>query len=66
MTGAGIIAAKSAMRCGVGLCTVASAKSALIPLKIALPEATTLSLEETQTVSISKNNLDKILEFSKG
>lgn len=65
MTGAGILAAKSALRCGVGLCTVASTKDALLPLKAALPEAMTYELEASENGAISKAAAEEIVSLSK-
>ncbi len=65
MSGAGAIAARAALRSGVGLCAVASAESALLPLRISTPEAITLPLLETRDGRISKKALSTILEYSK-
>lgn len=64
-TGAGIIAAKSALRCGVGICTAASCDSALVPLRASLPEAITLPLDETDGGAISLRNLPVLLSEAK-
>ncbi len=66
MSGAGAIAARAALRSGVGLCAVASAESALLPLKISTPEAITLPLLETESGAISKSALGTILDYAKG
>lgn len=65
MTGAGILAAKSALRCGVGLCTVASTKDALFPLKVALPEAMTFELNANEDGAISSDTAEEIISLSK-
>jgi len=65
MTGAGILASKSALRCGVGLCTVASTKEALLPLKTALPEAMTNELKANGCGAISKDASEQIISLSK-
>ena len=66
MSGAGIIAARAALRSGVGLCAVASAESAILPLKVSTPEAITLPLLETRDGAISRKAVDTILEYAKG
>ena len=66
MSGASILTASAALRCGVGLCAVASVESALFPLKAALPEAMTLPLKQNETGAISLENIDKIQNFIKG
>lgn len=65
MTGASVLSASAALKCGVGLVAVASAESALLPLKVALPEAITLPLNETENGKILKDEANKILEYSK-
>lgn len=66
MSGAAAIAARAALRSGVGLCAVASAERALLPLKISTPEAITLPLSETADGAICKDALNTILNYAKG
>lgn len=66
MSGASILASSAALRCGVGLCTVASVEGALFPLRAALPEAMTLPLKQTETGTISFENIDILLKYIEG
>ena len=66
MSGAATIAARAALRSGVGLCAVASTQSALLPLKISTPEAITMPLSETVDGAICKDALNTILDYAKG
>ncbi|MDD2956170.1 MAG: NAD(P)H-hydrate dehydratase [Oscillospiraceae bacterium] len=60
MAGAAVISALSAARCGVGMLTVASAPRALAALNVRLPEAMTISLEETPEGEIAASNFQRL------
>lgn len=66
MSGASVLAARAALRCGAGLCTVASAFSALLPIQLSVPEAITLPLPENLDGKISKNAIKPLIEYAKG
>ncbi len=62
-SGAAILSAQSALRCGVGICTVASIPTVLLPLRVRLPEAITLTLKE-QNGAISFQNAALLISES--
>jgi ADP-dependent NAD(P)H-hydrate dehydratase / NAD(P)H-hydrate epimerase len=65
-TGAGVLAARAALRCGVGLVTVAVPESLNDIFEEKLTEEMTVGLPETDERSLSYNALDKLLELLEG
>jgi ADP-dependent NAD(P)H-hydrate dehydratase / NAD(P)H-hydrate epimerase len=65
-TGAGVLAARAALRSGVGLVTVAVPESLNDIFEEKLTEEMTVPLPETSDRSISHNALDKLLELLEG
>jgi NAD(P)H-hydrate epimerase len=62
-TGAAVMAAEAALRTGVGLVTVASAKSAIPMMAPRLPEAMWEPLPETESGALSRKAQSRILEL---
>jgi NAD(P)H-hydrate epimerase len=62
-TGAAVMAAEAALRTGVGLVTVASAKSAIPMMATRLPEAMWEPLPETESGALSLRARPRILEL---
>ena len=62
-TGAAVMAAEAALRTGVGLVTVASAKSAIPMMAPRLPEAMWEPLPETESGALSRNAQSRVLEL---
>ncbi len=62
MTGAAVLAARSAMRSGAGLVRVASVPSVTDIVRHTVPEAMTVDLDETSTGSLARSALPSILE----
>lgn len=63
--GAAALSAMSALRCGVGIFTLASVKSVTQALSSAIFEATYLSLDEDKNGQLVLSDLDEILSASK-
>ena len=64
-TGAAVMAAEAALRSGVGLVTVASAKSAIASMAPRVAEAMWEPLDETADGAIASSSLDKVLSLIK-
>jgi len=62
-TGAAVMAAEAALRTGVGLVTVASAKSAIPMMAPRLPESMWEPLPETESGALSRKAQSRILEL---
>ena len=65
-SGAAVMAAQAALRSGVGLVTVATAKSALAPMASHLAEAMWAPLPETEGGTLAFAALDRLRELVKG
>ncbi len=65
-TGAAVMTAQAALRVGVGLVTVASARSALPSMAPALPESMWEPLDETPDGAIASNAVARVVELALG
>lgn len=65
MSGAAILAARGALRAGVGLVTVGTAASQQPIVAGAVPEALTLALPETKAGSVSSDAEDALKDYAK-
>jgi len=63
MAGAGVLAARAALRTGIGLVTVGSISSAWKAMLNAVPEAMALPLKESRNGIITGNNYKKVVEY---
>lgn len=63
MSGAALLTAHAAMRCGTGMLKVAVPQSIAHVIENGLPEALTVALPETSTGSIGLQAMDKIIEL---
>lgn len=65
MSGAGAICARSALKSGVGICTVASSDGGLFSTRALLPEALTFTLKSNKNGAISRKSIPSLLNEMK-
>ena len=66
MTGACVLSARAAMKCGAGLVTVASVAEAVSAVSLLLPEATHITLDETADGMLSRGSFTRIFDAARG